>query len=175
MAGSWQSRLVSVDNRIAQKLVDNSINLSGLATDVIVIDETLNRVQDVTKIDVNSIGIVNIIFPSMENIPLRRFLNSSGTYMSANDAKSEKEPFEAYAPIGTTMLNQGSILLKFFENPTGTENWILPLRLADIIGAFGGRTIIYEKLILTYYDTPVNAQLYQWLLALAQRRNLLGW
>jgi hypothetical protein len=163
-----------VENRISSKLIDNSILLMGIAVDVIAIDETLNGVQDVTALDVNSIKIVNIIFPSAEDIPMRRFLNSTGTYLSANDGKTEKEPFICYAPISQP-LNQGTILLRFFENPTGSENWILPLKISDVLGTFGSRTIQWNKILAVYYDTPINSTLLGIIEQLAARRELLTW
>lgn len=174
MAITWQSRLAAVQNRISQKLLDNSIKLAGVATDVLMITEELNRVQDVSQIDLNSIQVLNIIFPALEDIPIRRFLQSSGTYLQASDGKSEKEPFICYAPI-STIVEQGSIFLKFIENPNGVEPLVLPLKLADVIATLGARTIQYQKLPLVYYDTPINTTLYQLLLTLAQRRNILRW
>jgi hypothetical protein len=181
MSSNWQSRLSAKENAISQTLVDNSIILSGVSTDVIIIDETLNDVQDPTSLTVDSIGVINIIFPKMEDIPMRRFIQQDGTYISANagkDEKNEKEPFICYSPIGTrlgTVIPQGSILLKFFQNPTSADPWILPLKISDILGTFGSRTIIWQKLNVVYYDTPINSTLYSYLLTLAQRRNLLGW
>jgi hypothetical protein len=181
MQSSWQSRLSSCLNRISQTLVDNSIILSGFATDVIIIDETLNEVQDPTALNVDEIGVINIVFPSFDSVPMRRFIQSDGTYISANagkDGKEDKEPFTCYAPIGNnlgTSIPQGSILLKFFENPTGSAPWVLPLRISDILGTFGARTIIWQKILATYYDTPVNTTLYNYLLQLATRRGILGW
>jgi hypothetical protein len=181
MQSSWQSRLSSRLNRISQTLVDNSIILSGFSTDVIIIDETLNEVQDPTALNVDEIGVVNIVFPSFQDVPMRRFIQGDGTYISANagkDSKEDKEPFVCYSPIGTNLgivIPQGSILLKFFENPTGAAPWILPLKVADILGTFGARTIIYQKLNIVYYDTPVSSVLYNYLLTLSQRRSLLNW
>jgi hypothetical protein len=175
MGTSWQSRLTSKQNRLSQKMIDNGISLSGYTTDVIVINETLNAVQDVTSINVDNIGIINIVFPGLSSIPMRRFINPSGvSWTVAVDAKDGIEPFVCYAPI-STVINQGSILLKFFENTAGSDPLILPLKIADILGSFGGRSIIWQQLNVVYYDTPINPQLYSYLISLASRRNLLGW
>lgn len=174
MGISWASRLTAVQNRLAQKFNDNAIALTGFATDCILISETLNGVNDVTNISVESIGVVNIIFPGLSKIPMRRFLNTTGSYISANDAKDSVEPFECYAPI-STQIDQGSILLKFFENPNGSDPWILPLQVADVLGTFGGRSIIWQQLNVVYYTQPINPQLFSYLETLARRRDLLGW
>ena len=173
---TWQSRLSAKDNHLSQKLVDNSIILSGVSTEVIIINEMLNGVNDPISLSVENIGVINVIFPSLQDVPMRRFIqNGNGSSsISANDGKDEKEPFICYAPIASTV-PQGSILLKFFENPTGDAPWILPLKVADVLGTFGSRTIIYQKLNIVYYDTPINSTLYDWLLTMAQRRSLLGW
>lgn len=174
MSSTWQSRLAAINNRISQKLLDNNIRLTGLATDVLMITEELNRIQDVDQIDLNSIKTLNVIFPAMEDVPTKRFIQSDATYIAATDAKTDKEPFECYAPI-SELIEHGSIFLKFFDNPTGVQPWILPLRVADILATIGARTIQYQKVLLTYSDTPMNTTLLSLLQQLAARRQLLNW
>ncbi len=171
---SWQSRLSAVENRLSQKLIDNSIDLTGSATDVIMINEDLNELQDVTSYNVESIGIVNIIFPEMKDIPTWRFLNTGSTSaIIANDEK-ENEPIVCISPI-SQIIDQGSLLLKFLENNKNDMPWVLVLRVADVNIDFGARTSITKKIICTYYDQPINSQLLNWLNIFATRRQLLQW
>ena len=173
-ARSWQSRLSAKQNAIAQRLVDNSISNTGTMTDVIRIRVETNQMSDPTKIIVDNIDVIDMIFPALEDIPMRRFEGSTMTFLSANDATEEPEPFECYTKI-TNQIDQGTIILKFFENPMGSEPWILPLAVSDLLGTFGARKIIWQKCKLTYYNNPLDPKIYAWCLDLAQRRNLLGW
>ena len=186
MGSSWQSRLQAKDNIIAQKLADNSITLAGYATDVIFIRQNLNKVSDPTSITIDDVDVINIMFPSLEDVPMRRFLwNDTQQFYVANDkVEEEDQPFEAYAPVAYR-IEQGSIILKFFDNPTGgTPNgttptsempWVLPLKVADVLGTFGGRSMIYQKLSLVYEDHMIPDQILQWSIQLAQRRQIIGY
>jgi hypothetical protein len=172
---TWQSRLSAKLNKLSQKLVDNSITNAGLVTDCIFIRTDLDKVGDPTRIQVSDIDVAELIFPAMVDIPMKRFLGNNGQMIEAIDATEEKtEPFECYSRIDTP-IDQGSIFLKFFENPTGSSPLVLPLKVAEILGNFGARSIIFNKLHLTYYDNPLDPQIYQWCLDLATRRSILGW
>lgn len=176
---SWQSRLSAKLNRISQKLVDNQITLAGLATDCLLIRRNENKMSDITSIQLDDISIVNIVFPGLKDIPMKRFYNSTTqTFISANDAITEDteppKPVQVYAPIAT-QINQGSIVLKFFENPTGVDPWILPLEVKEVLGSFGARTIIWQKMNLAYYDNMLPEAIMNYCLTLATRRNILGW
>ena len=152
--------------------MDNTINITGYASDVIVIQEDLNSVLDVNAINVNSLGLYTIVFPdSFREIPMRRFMQSSGSYTSADDAKPQ-EPFICYAPA-TADIPQGSIILKYYNNPQNASPWLLILKVSDLLGGFSGWSMIYQKILLTYSDTALNPQLLSWLQTFALRRNLL--
>lgn len=176
---SWQSRLSAIDNRIAQKLVDNQITLAGLATDCLLIRRNENKMSDITSIELDNILVVNIVFPGLKDVPMKRFYNpNSQTFVSANDSVTQDteppKPIQIYAPVAT-QVNQGSIILKFFENPTGVDPWILPLEVKDVFGTFGARTIIWQKMNVAYYDNIFPDSLMSYCLTLATRRNILGW
>jgi len=170
---SFQARLSSKLNTISQKLIDNDISLAGIATDVIIIRVDTNQMLDPIKITVDDIDVIEMIFPKLENIPMKRFSGNSGTFVSANDA-TEEEPFECYTRVHQ-QLDEGSIILKFFENPNGSEPWILPLQVKNRLGTFGARKIVWMKILLGYYDNPIDPKIYQWCEDLAERRQILGW
>ena len=171
---SFQSRLNAKMNTISQKLLDNSIELTGVTTDVIRIRVETNQMMDPTKIIVDDIDVINMIFPALVDIPMKRFEGSSSSFASANDAATEQQPFECYTTVHNG-LDEGSIILKFFENPHGSLPWVLPLQVKNRLGTFGARKIIYMKVLLGYYDNPMDSKIYQWCEQLALRRGILGW
>lgn len=187
---TWQSRLTSKNNIIAQKLVDQQVRNAGYATDVIIIrSNSINRVNDVLDFELLDIDIVNIVFPALTDIPLRRFWGAGGqvgypTDISANDGASGKkdEPFECWAEV-KWKIDQDSIILKFFDNvqganpnlPEATDPWILPLQVKNILGSFGGRSMIWQKVHMSYLDNPLPAELLDFVTKMANRRKILGW
>lgn len=178
MASTFQARLLAKQGKISQKLVDNQIKLEGVITDVIRIRGKFSVQGDYISRIVDNIDVVEIVFPSIKDVPMRRFLQSDNTTnIQAIDGVSKEtkiEPFECYAPITATVDND-DIILKFFENPDGDEPWILALKVADVLGTFGARHIIWQKLKLVYHDEILDTQLLTWCSQMANRRNILGW
>ena len=190
MVSSWQARLVANNNKIAQKVTDNSIKNSGLTSDAIIIREGLNLVNDVTNYDLFDIDNINIIFPVMEEISLWRFFGGGQDFdlglndIQANDAATENKEkgFECFAEV-KFKIDMGSIILRVFDNPQGenphvpqgTDPWVLPLQVKSILGSFGGRSMVYQKIVLGYLDAPLSPALQTYLLKMATRRITLGW
>jgi hypothetical protein len=170
---SFQSRLNAKMNMISQKLNDNDIGLAGVTTDVIRIRVDVNQMSDPTKINVDDIDVISMIFPALTDIPMRRFEGSTQTFLSANDA-TEEQTFECYTNVHN-ILDEGSIILKFFDNPVGSMPWVLPLQVKNRLGTFGSRKIVWMKLVLSYYDSPLDPKIYQWCEQLAVRRQILQW
>lgn len=183
---AWQSRLQAKLNILSQKLNDNAIALAGFATDVVFIRQNLNNVSDPISITVDDIDVISIMFPGLKDVPMRRFLFTDDQFRVANDAVSEeeKQPFEVYIQ-SKYRVEQGSVILKFFDNPHGgtplgnistTEKpWVLPLKVADIFGTFGGRSMVWQKANLVYEDHTIPQQIMSWCITLANRRQILGW
>lgn len=185
MAPSWQSRLQAKLNILSQKLNDNAISLTGLTTDVVFIRQNLNKVSDPVSITVDDVDVINITFPGMVDIPMRRFLFTDDQFYVANNATDdEQQPFEAYVQT-KYRVETGSIVLKFFDNPhgdtplgnlpTAEKPWVLPLKVAEVLGTFGGRSMVWQKMNLVYLDHIIPDQIMQWCITLANRRNILGW
>jgi len=187
---SWQARLVAKDNTISQKMNDNNIRNTGYASDVFVIRETLNQINDVSSFDLLDIMMVNVIFPPMQDVPLWRFYggglnqNMGLKDIQSNDSATDHKTkgFECYAEV-KYKVDQGSIILRFFDNPqgtnphlpTGTDPWVLPLQVKDVRGTFGGRSMVYQKIILGYLDGPLPVQLSSLINTMSTRRQLLAW
>jgi hypothetical protein len=178
MANTFQARLLAKMGRVSQKLVDQQIKLMGVITDVIRITGKFTTQSDYISRTVDDIDIIEIAFPGLKDVPMRRFVMNSGQAISANDAVSkegeEQEPFECYAPV-TSLVKQHDIILKFFENPIGDDPWILPLQCSDVMGTFGARQIIWQKMNLVYYAEELDPQIVTWCNEMAVRRQILNW
>lgn len=172
---TWQSRLQANNNKIAQKLADNAIRNAGTITDLIRIRQDKNKMGDVISSFVDNIDIVEIMFPALTEIEMKRFSLTNTPPISANNAADEdKQPFECYAPIDT-LVAQDDIILKFFQNPNSDLPWILPLQIKDSLGSFGGWSIQWIKLKATYYDEPIPTEVLNFCVQFATRRGILGW
>lgn len=171
---TFQSRLAAKQNKIAQKLSDNAISLLGTATDVIKITSKKNNMGDLISRTVNDIDVIEIIFPGMVDVPMWRF-TKDGVSGSSHDIHSgDIQPFVLAAPL-SSRVDQDDILIKFFEDPAGDNPFVLVLQIKDVLGTFGGRSIIYQKMNASYYDEQLEPEIWQWCIEIAERRNLLKW
>lgn len=184
---SWQSRLAAKQNPLAAKLTDNIITLGGAFTDVIMLRQNFDKFSDTISFDALGMDVINIAFPDMKDIPLRRFAGNNNLgipdTISLDAQEEENQPFECLVPVAFK-LDQMSIVVRFFDNiqgvsaeavPTATQPWILPLQVKDVKGSFGYRGMVIQKVYLTYYDNVLPDQIMAWITQMATRRGLLGW
>lgn len=175
MAKTFQSRLQAKVNRINQKLIDNNIRLSGDITDVALIRAKKNDVGDVISRFVDSVDIIEIMMSPLRDIPMQAFsLDNPFPAPVAVDGVTQSQPITAFAPIDKKV-DQDDLIVRFFENPSGQQPWILVLQVKDTLGTFGSRTIQWQKLNLSYYDNVLPQKIREYVVALADRRAKLGW
>lgn len=172
---TFQSRLAAKQNVMAQKLSDNATSLLGTLTDVIRIKLNKNHVGDVNSKIITDIDAVEIIFPPLKDIPMWRFTNNGSLSAQSVDIHEEQpQPFIGAAPVATKV-DQGDILIKFFDNPQNDKPLVLVLQVKDVLGTFGQRSIIYQKIQITYYDEQLEPEVWQWCMDAALRRKILKW
>jgi hypothetical protein len=175
MVRTFQSRLGSKLDHISQKLNDNAISLSGTATDVIRISTKRNVQQDAITHSVSGIDIIEIMFPALKDVPMWRFLtNSQSQQASSLQGEESLRLFECAAPI-SSLIDRDDIIVKFFENPAVDNPLVLILQIKDILGTFGQRSILYSKILVTFYDEALPDQIKTWCLDMARRRKDLKW
>ena len=187
---TWQSRLVAKNNTVAKKTINNNLINAGIISDVLIIRESLNLVNDVVSYDFMDIDMINIVFPPMVDIPIWRFFGGGQNQnlgiadLQANDSATDKKTagFECFVGV-SNKIDRGSIILRFFDTPQGTnssvpnstEPWVLPLQVKDVKGGFGGRSMVYQKIILGYLDGPLPTQFQNYITQMSNRRQVLGW
>ena len=160
---------------MSQKLADNAVSLLGDLTDVIRIRLNKNRVGDVNSKIVDDIDVAEIIFPAFKDIPMWRFTSDGGLSAQSVDIHDGNiEPMIGYAPVKSG-ISQGDIIIKFFENPLNDKPLVLILQIKDMLGTFGQRSIICQKVQITYYDEQLEPEIWQWCMSAANRRKILKW
>lgn len=173
---TFQSRLAAKQNQMAQKLSDNALSMLGTITDVIRVRVKKNHVGDVMSKIIDDIDVVEIMFPPLKDIPMWRFTNSGNTISAqAPDIHGDQiQPFICAAPVGAKV-DQGDIIIKFFDNPQNDKPMVLVLQIKDVLGTFGQRSIIFQKLNISYYDEQLEPEIWQWCMDAATRRKILKW
>lgn len=171
----FQARLTAHTDKIAQKLNDNSISLTGTITDVIHIKVKRTSQGDIQSRTVETIGLVEVIFPKLVDIPMWRFVSGGFSKLAVPISSEEQlKMFECLVPI-SSHVDQDDIIVRFFENPAGDDPLVLILQAKDVLGTFGNRSILYTKVRFTFYDEELPQQIKDWCLDMARRRLTLTW
>lgn len=169
---TFQSRLTARQNKIARKLIDNNIRLSGTISDCIKISLTKTPQGDIQKRKIEGMDVIPIVFPPMVDIPIRKVSSLLGTKVIPYTF--EIQPIEVLIPT-TAKIDQDDLIVKFYENLEGEEPYIAILECKDMLGTFGGRSIIYNKYKLTFFDGTLPDKVVEWALDMARRRQVLHW
>ncbi len=170
---TFQSRLSAKQNKLSRKLIDNSIRLSGVATDCIKLTMTKSAQGDILKRKVDKLDVIPIIFPAFTDVPIKITKSLDGSNIVI-PYTFDIQPFEVLIPL-THSVDQDDLVVKFYENVAGTDPYILILEVKEALGSFGARSILYHKYILTHYDGVLPTQIITWILDMARRRELLKW
>lgn len=171
----FQARLAAKLDTIAQKLTDNSISLTGTITDVIRIASKRSIQGDLLSRTVDDIGLIEIIFPKLTDVPMWRFVTGGHSKLSQPlQSEEHLKMFECLVPI-SSHVDQDDIIVRFFENPAGDDPLVLVLQAKEILGTFGNRSIIYTKVRFTFFDEELPTQIKEWCLDMARRRLTLTW
>lgn len=173
METSFQARLAARQNKIAKKLIDNKIRLSGIATDCIKVTAKTTDQGDIISRKVESLDVVSVIFPALEDIPIRKILHSSGVTITI-PYSFENQPFEVLIP-STSKVDHNDILVKYYENESNEDPYLAIYQVKDMLGTFGARSIVYAKYKLTIYDGELPQKIIDWAVDMAKRRSELKW
>jgi hypothetical protein len=170
---SFQARLSGKLNNLHKKLLDNSIKLAGSLTDVMRLSITYSKQGDKQSCTVTGLDVIELMFPKLEDIPLKKILGS-GFINLAVFKDEEVDPIVCLTPM-VYDIKAGDFILKYLENPANTNPWVLLLEVKDILGTFGDRSLLYQKIQLSYPDGVIPSQVTDYILDMASRRETLKW
>lgn len=161
---TFQARLGRKLDNIANRVLDNNIRLTAHPTDMLRIVVTRDtRSQDLISRTVQSTEIMPIILPNMVDIPLRQLKrgNEDGGSVTTSDVMipslystmMTQDYFEVYAPVECN-LNEDDLLIRILydSSPNVEEPYIMVLQVKEILATFGYSSLMWKKVIVTFYD-----------------------
>jgi len=173
---TFSARLASKLNALHRKITDKKLEFSGILTDVIRLKTDRTTTLDIASREVIGIDLINVIFPRMEDIPMRKITKADGTTRNAIYGKGG-EPFFLYSPIGV-LVDVDDLIIKLYEDVTADNlPWVTVFQVKDMLGTFGDRSIIYQKIQATYFDESLPQALVDFITTMSERRETgeLGW
>lgn len=172
----FQARLGKRLDKITRKVLDNGIRLTSHPTDMLRISvKRDSRSGDLISRTITSSEIVPIIFPNMENVPLRHFVSQDDkeVLLPSFYAFSQEQYFDLYAPVNTK-LDVDDLLIRFVYNDEGLP-WISVLQVKDVLSTVGYNSILLNKLQCTFYDETLPDKVISLIKTAIAKREELGW
>lgn len=176
---TYQARLGRKLDAISQKAIDNAIRLTANPTDMIRISVNRDgRSQDLISRTVESVEVMPIMLPVLKDIPLRHFLKEdTDIVVPSFYTIQEQEYFVAYAPIEAD-LNEDDLLIRMLYDNSKTDpdyTYSLVLQVKDVLGTFGYSSLVWKKIMVTFYDEALPYQIVNAVKLEIRKREALNW
>jgi hypothetical protein len=173
---TFSARLSSKLNALYRKIFDRKLEYAGVLSDALHIRVEKTKTLDIASREVTSIDLVNFVFPRMEDIPMRKITNSFGQTRNSIYAK-DREPFLLGAPIAAS-IDVDDLIIKLYDDVSADNiPWVIILQVKDALGTFGDRSLLYQKVQVTYFDENLPQTIIDYVTTMAARREIgqLGW
>lgn len=173
---SFQARLGKKLDNIVRKVADNNIRLASQPVDMIRVKANRDPIsQDLISRTIDDAEIVPIIFPTMEDVPLRRLTRSGEDVLIPDLYQFHKDQYwEIYSPA-TIKLDEDDLLIRMIYDPYSDEPNIVCLAVKENLATIGYSSVIYLKYQVTLYDEALNDEIVDFIMNAYRKRMELGW
>lgn len=182
---SFQGRLDKTLERQKIKLHDNSIRLTGIPEDVLVIKRKTTINGDTISKVITDQKLVNCIFPVLKEIPIRKItkefengytLTSLVSAYGEGDTKGQKEDkklstIDVLVPLDSN-IDVDDTFVRVFVQESVKASTIMVFNVVEIVSDFSNNAPLSMKVRLAVSTDPIdlNKPSYQLIIALAKRR-----
>ena len=173
---NFQARLGKRLDSITRKVLDNRIALTAHPTDMLRISAKRDpRSGDLLTRTITANEVVPIIFPNMQDVPLRRFASQDGedVLLPSFYAFSADQHFDLYSPTAV-QVDIDDLLVRLVYSEDRLP-WISVLQVKDILSTVGYNSVLYNKLQCTFYDETLPEKVSTLIREAIEKREQLGW
>ena len=188
---TYQGRLDKTLESQRQRLHDNAIKLEGTPEDVIVVKTTRTEDGDPITDQVTSHKVVNMKFPILKDIPVRKvtktfdkgykinaLVSAFGEGADKGLGKEQKDltTYQVDVPIDSEIDVDDRIVRVFVQKDTNASTCMI-FDVLEVLSDFSNNAPLTLKLVIALATRPVdfNKPLYKLIKATAERRAILGY
>lgn len=181
----FQSRLDIKHSIIKRKVLDNQVELAGNTTDIIRLTVKRNQEGDIESRIVSKADVINVIFPSLTEVPIRKIRKNKpdgkidetvGSYtitslvgIASEDDTNNSEKFKIYFPHNVD-LNKDDYIVRVFIDPDVKDPIIIALKVSEILGTFSHSMLLWESAICNLETEDIPPKLANVIGEMAERR-----
>ena len=175
---TFQARLDAVHSRIARKVIDNSLRLSGSPTDVLLIRRIANKEGDVLSYVVRDHLIVPVVWPSLKDVPYRSLVNQNGSFYLTSLVnefdESETKNYEVSIPH-KYHVEVGNLLFRVFLDDDYEYPAVIGLEVSETLGDFTLNMLVQSKYRCTLYTENLPVELTTIIAGFVESRIAVGY
>lgn len=188
---TYQGRLDKTLESQRQRLHDNAIKLEGTPEDVIVVKTTRTEDGDPMTDQVTSHKVVNMKFPILKDIPVRKvtktfekgykinaLVSAYGEGADKGLGKEQKDltTYQVDVPIDSEIDVDDRIVRVFVQKDANASTCMI-FDVLEVLSDFSNNAPLTLKLVIAIATRPVdfNKPLYKLIKATAERRAILGY
>lgn len=174
---SFQQRLAMKHDLMRRKLIDNTISLTGDATDCIRIKSIKNDEGDKTSRIIQDVDIISVIFPVLKDIPYRNLKKESNGYTITSLVSSAEKDFVTNYIINTPHYNKidvEDLIVRVLQDPEVNYPIVYALEVIENLGTFGGQMLIQHSFNTCLYNQELPQEIVDAIADVAVRRLHIG-
>lgn len=188
---TYQGRLDKTLESQRQRLHDNAIKLEGIPEDVIVVKTTRTEDGDPMTDQVTAHKVVNMKFPILKDIPVRKvtktfekgykinaLVSAYGEGADKGLGKEQKDltTYQVDVPIDSEIDVDDRIVRVFVQKDANASTCMI-FDVLEVLSDFSNNAPLTLKLVIAVATRPVdfNKPLYKLIKATAERRAILGY
>lgn len=174
MITTFQARLQMKHDKLARKLLDNSLRLQSSPTDCIRVRRNTEKHGDKVSSIIEEADIIPIVFPPWKDVPYRRLgktIEDKYELISLVNAADDKEgeKYQIYAPYKSVLL-PGDLIIRIMVDEEVTLPIVICLEIIEQLGTFGGEMLIQSKYNTSLYNDKLEDNVVEVVIEIAKRR-----
>jgi hypothetical protein len=178
---TWQARLGAKQDFLRKKLIDNTTLYSiSDFEDCIRMRPRKSYEGDDQSWRCEKADVIHAVFPPMKDVPFRKIRHDKSTdqwqltsLVSQLDEGEQKQHFSIQVPMEFDV-DVNDLIFKVHFDPGQDYNIIIPLQVTELLGTFGSRRIIMEKVNCTIPTQEIPQKIVDTIVLMSKRRSTLG-
>lgn len=177
---TFQARLGRRLDTVRRRVLDNNLRLSANPTDMLRISVKRDeRSRDLQQRTLETIEVMPIIFPKLEDLPLRHlegYREGNEVVVPSLYTIDQKEYFEIYSPVECKLSPDDLLVRIIYDDVNCKDNpYVLILQVSEQLATIGYSSIVYYKFWVTIYDEKLPSKIVDAIKSDQVKRALLKW
>lgn len=151
------SRLSRVTDRIANKLINNNLELSGVQSDCFRMLRKVNDYGDSKTTEIEAVDLVHVQFETgFEDVPIEYTKMPDGSMVGTVLELKDENALVVNIP-SDQYVKKGDLIIKVLETDRESHSLVIfPFTVVEELANFGNSSIVSKKYKIAQYSSPIE-------------------